>query len=204
MITQLLRERIQRDGKNLGNGILKVDSFMNHQLDAPLMKGCGEEFAHRFRDYDPTKIFTAETSGIAPALATAIALNVPMLFARKHQPLTMAANPYRQTADSHTHSRQIELIVSPEYLLASDRVLIIDDFLATAKTILALTKLVEQSGARLVGIGAVIEKAFEGGRRALESLNVPIESLAVIERCEGEQIIFAQAQEPKPQVAQPI
>lgn len=193
MATQLLHERIQRDGKHLGNGILKVDSFINHQLDALLMKECGDEFACRFRNTNPTKIFTAETSGIAPALATAIALNLPMLFARKHQPLTMAANPYRQTADSHTHARQVELIVSPEYLLASDRVLIIDDFLATAKTILALTKLVEQSGARLVGIGAVIEKAFEGGRQVLESLNVPIESLAVIERCEGETIIFSES-----------
>ncbi len=196
MTNQLLRDRILRDGKHLGNGILKVDSFMNHQLDPVLMKSFGEEFASRFRDAQPTKIFTAETSGIAPALATGIALGVPMLFARKHQPLTMAANPYRQTADSHTHTRQVELIVSPEYLLASDRVLIIDDFLATAKTILALTKLVEQSGARLVGIGAVIEKAFEGGRAALESLHVPIESLAVIERFDGDKIILAEEREP--------
>ncbi len=195
---QLLRERILRDGRHLGNGILKVDSFINHQLDPLLMKACGEEFARRFRNTRPTRIFTAETSGIAPALATAIALGVPMLFARKHQPLTMAANPYRQTADSHTHSRQVELIVSPEYLLASDRILIIDDFLATAKTILALTKLVEQSGARLVGIGAVIEKAFEGGRAALQLLHVPIESLQVIERFEGEKIIFSETQEPTP------
>jgi xanthine phosphoribosyltransferase len=198
MIAQLLRERIQRDGKHLGSGILKVDSFINHQLDSTLMKGCGEEFARRFSDAKATKIFTAETSGIAPALSTAIALGLPMLFARKHQPLTMAANPYRQIADSHTHSRQIELIVSPEYLLSSDRVLIIDDFLATAKTILALTRLVDQSGAQLVGIGAVIEKAFEGGRRALEPLNVPIESLAVIERCVGDQIIFAEEREAMP------
>lgn len=193
MITQLLRERIQREGKHLGNGILKVDSFVNHQLDSRLIKECGDEFARRFREANATKIFTAETSGIAPALATAVALGLPMLFARKHQPLTMAANPYRQIADSHTHSRQVELIVSPEFLLPSDRVLIIDDFLATAKTILALTKLVDQSGAHLVGIGAIIEKAFEGGRRALESLNVPIESLAVIERCEGDQIILGEA-----------
>ncbi len=195
MTSQLLRERILRDGKHLGNGILKVDSFMNHQLDPFLMKAFGDEFACRFRSTNPTKIFTAETSGIAPALATAIALEVPILFARKHQPLTMAANPYRQLADSHTHSRRVELIVSPEYLLPSDRVLIIDDFLATAKTILALTKLVDQSSARLVGIGAVIEKTFEGGRAALESLHVPIESLAIIERFEGDKIIFSQEQE---------
>ncbi len=187
---QLLRERILRDGKHLGGGILKVDSFMNHQLDPLLMKEIGAEFARRFSAVRPTKIFTAETSGIAPALATAMAMQIPILFARKHQPLTMAANPYREIADSHTHARQIELIVSPEYLLGSDRVLIVDDFLATSKTIRALTRLVEQSGAQLVGIGAVIEKAFEGGRAALGNLNVPIESLAVIQRFEGERIIL--------------
>lgn len=187
---QILRERILRDGKHLGGGILKVDAFMNHQIDPLLMREIGEEFARRFSHTDPTKIFTAETSGIAPALAAAMALQVPIVFARKHQPLTMAANPYREFTDSHTHTRQVELIVSPEYLLRSDRVLILDDFLATAKTIRALTRLVDQSGARLVGIGAVIEKAFEGGRAVLQSLNVPIESLVVIERFEGDKIIF--------------
>ncbi len=190
---QLLRERILRDGKHLGGGILKVDAFMNHQIDPLLMQEIGVEFARRFSHAHPTKIFTAETSGIAPALAAAMAIKVPIVFARKHQPLTMAANPYREFTDSHTHARQVELIVSPEYLLRTDRVLILDDFLATAKTIRALTKLVEQSGARLVGIGAVIEKAFEGGRAVLQSLDVPIESLVVIERFEGDKIIFDQA-----------
>lgn len=187
---QLLRERILRDGKHLGGGILKVDAFMNHQIDPLLMREVGDEFARRFSHTHPTKIFTAETSGIAPALAAAMALQVPIVFARKHQPLTMAANPYREFTDSHTHARRVELIVSPEYLLSSDRVLILDDFLATAKTIRALAKLVEQSGARLVGIGAVVEKAFEGGRTMLQSLQVPIESLVVIERFEGDKIIF--------------
>jgi xanthine phosphoribosyltransferase len=187
---QLLRERILRDGKHLGGGILKVDSFMNHQLDSALMKGVGEEFARCFRGLHPTKILTAETSGIAPALAAGMVLQIPVVFARKHQPLTMAANPYRETTVSHTHARQVELIVSPEYLLSEDRVLIIDDFLATAQTILALAKLVRQSGATLLAIGAVIEKSFEGGRSALESLNVPVESLAVVVRLEGEHIIL--------------
>jgi len=192
---QLLRERILKDGKHLGGGILKVDSFMNHQLDSTLMKSVGEEFALCFQGMRPTKILTAETSGIAPALAAGMVLHVPVVFARKHQPLTMAANPYRQSTVSHTHARQVELIVSPEYLLPEDRVLIIDDFLATAQTILALAKLVRQSGAKLLAVGAVIEKSFEGGRAALESLHVPVASLAVVERFEGERVILSEWEE---------
>lgn len=189
---QLLRERILRDGKHLGNGILKVDSFMNHQIDAVLMREIGIEFALRLRHTEPTKVLTAETSGIAPALAAAMVLEVPLVFARKHKPLTMGDAPYRQMADSHTHSRVVELMVSREFLGPADRVLIIDDFLATAKTILALVKLIEESGASLVGIGAVIEKSFEGGRAALRALNVPTESLAVIEKLEGNRIFLAE------------
>lgn len=187
---ELLRQRILTDGKHLGGGILKVDAFMNHQLDSALMKGVGEEFARCFQGLGASKILTAETSGIAPALATGIVMQIPVVFARKHQPLTMSSNPYRQSTVSHTHARQVELIVSPEYLGVPDRVLIIDDFLATAQTILALAKLIEQSGATLLGIGAVIEKAFEDGRAALESLSVPVESLAVVQRFEGERIIL--------------
>jgi len=187
---QLLRERILNNGKHLGRGIIKVDSFINHQLDSRLMQAIGEEFAHRFGSLQPTKILTAESSGIAPALATGIVLGIPVVFARKHQPLTMAANPYRQVAASHTHARQVELIVSPEFLGPEDRVLIIDDFLATAQTILALVKLIEQSGAALVGIGAVIEKSFEGGRAALQVLKVPVHSLAIIDGFEEDKIIL--------------
>ncbi len=190
MAIPLLRERVLRDGKHLGGGILKVDSFMNHQLDSGLMRGIGEEFARCFQSLRPNKILTAETSGIAPALATGMVLGIPVVFARKHQPLTMAPNPYRQTTASHTHARQVELIVSPEYLLPEDRVLILDDFLATAQTILALAELVKQSGATLLGIGAVIEKSFEGGRSALRSLDVPVESLVVVERFEEDRIIL--------------
>lgn len=187
---QLLRERIVRDGKHLGGGILKVDSFMNHQLDSALMKSVGEEFALCFGGLHPTKILTAETSGIAPALAAGMVLQIPVVFARKHQPLTMAPNPYRQTTVSHTHTREVELMVSPEYLGPGDRVLIIDDFLATAQTILALAELVRQSGATLLAVGAVIEKSFEGGRTALRPLNVPVESLAVVRGFEGEKIVL--------------
>jgi xanthine phosphoribosyltransferase len=189
---QLLRDRIQKDGKYLGNGILKVDSFMTHQIDPALMKAMGEELAHRFKDLGATRILTAETSGIAPALATGMVLQIPVVFARKQQPITMAANPFRETAESHTHDKVVELIVSSEYLHAEDKVLIIDDFLATAKTIRALVKLIGASGATLVGIGAVIEKRFEGGRSILKGLNVPIESLAAIESFENDIVVFAE------------
>jgi xanthine phosphoribosyltransferase len=187
---QILRERILKDGKYLGNGILKVDSFMNHQIDPELMKSIGEEFALRFGPLHPTRILTAETSGIAPALSAGMALGVPIVFARKHQPVTMAKDAFRETAQSHTHGKDVELIVSSEYLTKDDRILIIDDFLATARTLKALVKLVDAAGAKLVGIGAVIEKGFEGGRKSLESLNVPIESLAAIEKFENDKIVF--------------
>ncbi|MGB8646916.1 MAG: xanthine phosphoribosyltransferase, partial [Anaerolineae bacterium] len=190
---QQLNERILRDGKHLGRGILKVDSFINHQLDPVLMRDIGQELARALGPLRPNKILTVETSGIAPALATGIVLGVPVVFARKHQPLTMAANPFRTSASSHTHGREVELIVSPEFLGPADRVVIVDDFLATARTILALVKLIEQSGATLVGIGAVIEKSFEGGRAELKHLGIPVVSLAMIERMEGDRIILGVA-----------
>ena len=178
---EILRKRIMKDGKHLGKGILKVDSFMNHQIDPILMQAVGEEFAARFRQFNPTRILTAETSGIAPALAAAMSLKVPLVFARKHKPVTMAAEPYVESAPSHTKGGVVDLIVSSEYLESTDRVLIVDDFLASAKTLVALVNLVKASGATLVGIGAVIEKEFQGGRALLKDVTVPIESLAIIE-----------------------
>lgn len=192
MYMHWLRERIQNEGKHLGNGILKVDSFINHQVDPLLMQGIGYEFARRFRNQHPTKIVTAEISGIAPALAAGMMLQVPVVFARKHRPITLAQVPFEANAPSHTKGGEVTLMISREFLSPDDRVLIIDDFLASAQTIRALVQIVAQSGAKLVGIGAVIEKAFEGGRKALRDLNVQVESLAVIERFEGDKIIFAE------------
>jgi xanthine phosphoribosyltransferase len=162
---------------------------MNHQIDPVLMQSIGEEFARRFKDTNPTRILTAETSGIAPAVAAGMVLKIPVVFARKHQPITMA-EPYREKSSSPTHGKEVELIVSSEYLHSTDRVLILDDFLASAKTILALEKLITQSGAQLVGIGAVIEKAFQNGRSLVVDFKVPVESLACIERFDGEKIVF--------------
>lgn len=187
---QLLEEKILKEGQYLGNGILKVDSFMNHQIDPVLMKEIGEEIARRFESTRPTRILTAESSGIAPSLAAAIVLKVPLVFARKHQPITMQGEPFRAKSESHTHKKAVELIVSSEYLLADDRILIIDDFLATARTIVSLVNLVQESGATLVGIGSVIEKTFEGGRDKLSHLGVQIESLARITAFENDRAIF--------------
>lgn len=187
-----LVERIRTEGRNLGRGILKVDGFINHQLDPQLTLGMGEAFAERFARAGVdgvTKIITAEVSGIAPALTTGLLLGVPVVYARKTRPITMTQGVYRAEAPSHTKGGIVELIVSPEYLLPSDRVLLIDDFLATGKTIAALADLVQQCGATLCGIGCLVEKSFEGGRQALAHLNVPIISLAVIESMEGDAIV---------------
>lgn len=190
---EILRQRILNDGKHLGKGILKVDSFMNHQIDPLLMQAVGEEFAGLFKQFNPTRILTAETSGIAPALAAAMALKVPLVFARKHKPVTMAAEPYVESAPSHTKGGVVDLIVSSEYLESTDRVLIIDDFLASAKTLVALVNLVKTSGATLVGIGAVIEKEFQGGRALLNDVTVPIHSLAIIERMDEKIVLKEKA-----------
>jgi xanthine phosphoribosyltransferase len=187
---RLLEERILRDGKNLGNGILKVDGFVNHQVDPKLMDACGQEFARRFQNIGATKILTAEISGIAPALTTGIHMNLPVVYARKHNPITMPDQVFLTLSPSHTKGRNVELIISPEYLTSQERVLIIDDFLATGATILGLVRLATTAGATIVGIGALIEKIFEGGRAALEHLNIPIESLACITAMEGDHITF--------------
>ncbi len=188
---QALKERIQRDGKNLGGGILKVDGFINHQVDPALMEACGQEFARRFSDLGVTRVLTAEISGIAPALMTAKFLNVPVVYARKHKPITMPDTVYLTIAPSHTKGNQTELIISPEYLAQGERVLIIDDFLASGATILGLVRLTQAAGATLVGIGALIEKTFEGGREALEYLNLPVESLVRIAEMKNGAITFA-------------
>jgi xanthine phosphoribosyltransferase len=186
-----LKEKILKEGKILGNGILKVDSFINHQVDPMLMDACGREFARRFADVKATKVLTAEISGIAPALTTALHLGLQVVYARKTKPVTMPDQVYLTLAPSHTKGRMVELIISPEHLPHGERVLIIDDFLATGATILGLVRLAQTAGAEIVGVGALIEKNFEGGREALQKLNVQVESLAVISSLENDTITFA-------------
>jgi xanthine phosphoribosyltransferase len=186
-----LKERILRDGENLGRGILKVDSFVNHQVDPALMFEAGQELAARFADVGATKVLTAEISGIAPALTTALALDVPLIYARKTKPVTMTEPVYVEAAPSHTKGVSVFLMCSPEFLQPHDRILIVDDFLASGQTIMALVRMVRHAGAELVGIGALIEKAFEGGRAGLATLGIPLHALAVIAEMSDGQITFA-------------
>ena len=187
---QELVDRIRQQGKILPRGILKVDSFINHQVDPLLMDACGREFARAFAGLNATKVLTAEISGIAPAVTTALHLGIPVVYARKTRPVTMPDIVLLTTAPSHTKGVMTELIVSPEYLSASERVIIIDDFLASGATIMGLVRLAQTSGATLVGIGTLIEKSFEGGRDLLAPLGVPIVSLAVIASMDEGGIVF--------------
>ena len=154
------------------------------------MDACGREFARLFAGLNATKVLTAEISGIAPAVTTALHLGIPVVYARKTRPVTMPDIVLLTTAPSHTKGVMTELIVSPEYLSASERVLIIDDFLASGATIMGLVRLAQTSGATLVGIGTLIEKSFEGGRDLLAPLGVPIVSLAVIASMDEGGIVF--------------
>jgi xanthine phosphoribosyltransferase len=191
---KMLEERILKNGRNLGNGILKVDGFINHQVDPQLMDACGKEFAARFKAVGATKVLTAEISGIAPALMTALALRLPIVYARKTKPNTMPDQVFLTLAPSHTKGRTIELIVSPEFIAEGDKVLIIDDFLATGQTILGLVRLAQAAGATVVGIGALIEKTFDGGRGLLAPVGVPVEALAVITDMQDGKLVFDSAE----------
>jgi len=186
-----LKNRILSEGKNLGNGILKVDGFINHQVDPVLMNACGKELAKRFKNLGATKILTAEISGIAPAVSTAFHLRLPVVYARKHKPITMPDEVFLTLSPSHTKGRMVELIISPEYLGHGERIVIIDDFLATGATILGLVRLAQTAGSSIIGIGTLIEKTFEGGRESLAHLGIPIESLVKITSMEGDQILFS-------------
>jgi xanthine phosphoribosyltransferase len=186
-----LKARILAEGQNLGDGILKVDGFINHQVDPDLMFEAGKELARRFAGVGATKVLTAEISGIAPALATALHLGVPVVYARKTKPITMPDQVFLTLAPSHTKGRTVELIVSPEYLANGEKVLLIDDFLASGNTILGLVRLAQTAGAELVGIGTLVEKVFEGGRANLEHLGIPIHALVSISSMDDGAIIFA-------------
>jgi len=189
---EALKERILYEGENLGRGILKVDGFINHQVDPALMMEAGRELAARFAGVGATKILTAEISGIAPALSTALILDVPLVYARKTKPVTMTDPVYVEAAPSHTKGVSVFLMVSTEFLGPGDRILIIDDFMASGQTIGALVRLVHHAGAELVGIGALVEKSFEGGRADLEPLGVPLQALAVISDMSDGKIVFTE------------
>jgi xanthine phosphoribosyltransferase len=192
---QALKDRIRAEGQNLGNGILKIDSLLNHQLYPDLMVEMGKELACRFTDIHVDRILTAEISGIAPALTTAMVLGVPVVYARKKKPITMAGPVFLETAPSHTKGGDVPLLVSAEFLHPGEKVLIIDDFLATGKTLLALARMVQSAKSEVVGVGVVVEKIFESGRDLMLKsgfTDIPIEALVTITNMENGQIVMAE------------
>lgn len=177
---ELLKQRILSDGKVIGTEILKVDSFLNHQLDVGLLNEIGREFKKRFEGERITRILTVEASGIAVACIAALHFNVPVVFAKKTEARNLDAETYESEVYSFTRNKAYKIRVSKKYLTAGDRVLILDDFLANGKAALGLKDLTEQAGAELAGIGIVIEKGFQDGGRLLREAGVRLESLAVI------------------------
>jgi xanthine phosphoribosyltransferase len=188
---QLLKDRIRKDGKIRSGNVLKVDSFLNHQMDIDLFEEIGKEFKKRYADQTITKILTIEASGIGIACIAARYFKVPVVFAKKNQTKNIAGDVYTGQVESFTHGRVYDIIVAKEFLKPEDRILIIDDFLANGAALLGLTKLVRDAGATLIGAGIVIEKGFQEGGKIIRESGVRVESLAIIESMSEEAgIIF--------------
>ena len=189
---ELLKERIRTDGKIRGTEVLKVDSFLNHQMDVELFDAIGAEFKRRFDNCDVTKILTIEASGIGIACLAARHFGCPVVFAKKSQSRNISSDVYTAKVESFTHGKVYDVVVSKEYLNPGDKILLIDDFLANGEALRGLAKLVTDSGAELVGAGIVIEKAFQPGGDQLRASGMRVESLArVAAMSETEGITFA-------------
>ena len=176
-----LEERILKDGVVKEGNVLKVDSFLNHQMDVSLLDKIGEEFYRRFADLNITKVLTIEASGIAIAYAVARCFNVPMVFAKKAKSINIDGDMYTAEVESFTHKNKNQVIVSKKFLSSDDRILIIDDFLANGCALQGLISIAEASGALVEGIGIVIEKGFQYGGRSIRNLGYRLESLAIVE-----------------------
>src|SRR5699024_1510113 len=187
-----LQKKILDHGTVLPGNVLKVDSFLNHQIDPHLMKVIGEEFAERFKDKNITKVLTLESSGIAPSVMAGIALDVPVIFARKRKSLTLVDNLYTAEVYSYTKQTSNEISISKDYIHEGDHVLIIDDFFANGQAALGLFDLFKQTGAHPSGIGIVIEKGFQDGGKMLREKGFHVESLAIVESLDNGQVTFKQ------------
>lgn len=178
---QLLEERILKDGKVFAGNVLKVDSFLNHQLDVELLDRMGLEMKKLFKDSDVTKVLTIEASGIGVGCMVAKHFNCPLLFAKKSKTLNIKGDVYTSKVESFTHQCTYDIIVSKDFLNENDTVLIVDDFLAKGNALIGLIDIVNQSGAHLAGCGIAIEKGYQGGGDKLRTQGIRVESMAIVE-----------------------
>lgn len=188
----LLKNKIEDEGVVLSDTVLKVDSFLNHQVDPELMMEIGKEFARRFKDLGITKVLTIESSGIAPGVMAALQLNVPLVFARKRKSLTLSEGVLTSKVYSFTKQEENTISISSKFIGENDRVLLIDDFLANGQAALGLIDLVKQAGANVAGIGIVIEKSFQDGGKLVRETGYRVESLAEIQSLENGKVTFKQ------------
>lgn len=187
---QELNEKIKQFGTVLPGNVLKVDAFLNHQVDPELMLHVGQEFARRFAGEGITKIWTVESSGIAPAVMTGLAMKLPVIFARKHKSLTLNNNMYVADVYSYTKKTTNRISISKKYVAPDDKVLMIDDFLANGQAVEGMLEVADQAGIQVAGAGIVIEKSFQPGGQELRDRGVRVESLARIKSLADNQIEF--------------
>lgn len=188
---KLLEDRILKDGHIGADNVLKVDSFLNHQIDVSFVCELGKEFYRLFKDENITKILTIEASGIGIACLAAQYFNVPVVFDKKTKTINIYSDTYNATVHSYTHKRDYDIVVSKEFLSKEDNVLIIDDFLAKGSALTALLMLIEKAGAKTAGAGIVIEKAYQGGGNLVRDMGIRVESLAKIKSIsEKDGIVF--------------
>lgn len=189
---KLLQQRINEEGRVLDNRVLKVDGFLNHQIDPVLFQEIGKEIARRYQDAGITRIVTIEASGIALALMAAIELKVPLVFARKKKSILMVDDVYHAKVYSYTKEENYDITISKKFLPAGDKVLIIDDFLASGEAAMGLAKLVEAAGDTVVGMAIAIEKSFQPGRKRLEDAGYRVESLVRIKEFKDDKCVFSE------------
>ncbi len=187
---KLLEDRIREDGTVLPGDVLKVDNFLNHQIDPDLMNAIGEEFARLFADAGVTKVLTVESSGIAPALMTGFQLHVPVIFARKHRSLTLTDNLYTATVYSYTKQVNNDISVDKRFISSDDKVLIIDDFLANGQAVQGLMEIAKAANVEIAGVGVVIEKSFQKGHQMVVDAGLHLEALASVASLENNQVTF--------------
>ena len=187
---KLLEDKIRESAKVVDGDIVKVDMFLNHQIDVSLLQSLGEEFYRCFQNQGVTRILTAEASGIALACMAAIFFQVPVVYAKKGHVRTQGDHVYRSEIFSYTRGKSTEISVSKDFLLSEDRILIIDDFLASGNAVLGLKDLIDQAGAQLVGVGIAIEKGFQSGGQKLRESGIPLCSLAIISVIQNGEVLF--------------